>query len=121
MVIVIDGCASGVGQTTSNPRTGTSSASASPPQSAAPSVDIVPWSPETPQPPMPPAPTEPPDAAPCSVDQVAAGVAGWQGATGSMLGGFLIWNTSSEPRRRTGRPPTAIRDATGHRPAARLA
>jgi hypothetical protein len=64
---------------------------------------------------MTPAPPPPTDAAPCRVDQVTAGVAGWQGATGSMLGGFLIWNTSSEPCRLAGRPAIAIIDHAGHR------
>lgn len=113
ILIVIGGCSSSVSQASSKPGPGTASAVAAPTQNTAPSADIVPWSSETPQPFITPAPTEPPDAAACRVDQVSAGVAGWQGATGSMAGGFLIWNTSQEPCRLAGRPSIAIRDASG--------
>jgi len=113
ILIVIVGCTSGSKLTPSNAES--SPVAASPAQSADASAGIVPWSSETPRPFVTPAPTQLPDAAPCRVDQVSAGVAGWQGATGSMLGGFLIWNTSGEPCRLTGRPSIAIRDATGHR------
>jgi hypothetical protein len=115
ILIVIAGCTPGVSEASSNPGTDTSSVAASPTKSTGPTADIVPWSSETPQPFITPAPAAPSDAAACAVDQVSAGVAGWQGATGSMLGGFLIWNTSGEPCRLTGRPSIAIRDATGHR------
>ena len=52
-------------------------------------------------------------------DHIAAGNAGWGGATGSLLGGFLVWNRSdfSLPARRCPDPGDRRRDrapAPGH-------
>ncbi len=74
---------------------------------------IVPWSSETPAPPAMPTVTPTPDAPTCQADQLVAGVAGWGGATGSLLGGFLLWNTSDSACRLQGFPSVAIVDAAG--------
>jgi hypothetical protein len=74
---------------------------------------IVPWSSETPAPPATPTVTPTLDAAVCRTDQLAAGNAGWGGATGSLLGGFLVWNVGASPCRLPGLPSVAIVDATG--------
>ena len=113
VLLIVAGCTSGAGPTATTIVRSLPSASSSP--SATPSSTVIPWSPETPDPFVTPAPAKLPDAAPCRVDQVSAGLAGWQGATGSMVGGFLLWNTSRQPCRLAGRPSVAILDAAGHR------
>jgi hypothetical protein len=74
---------------------------------------IIPWSSETPAPFPTPMPTPVLDAPTCRVGQLVGGDAGWEGATGSLLGGFLIWNTSGEPCRLEGGPSVKIVDAAG--------
>lgn len=112
-LLLVAGCSAGASPSASNQATWP--AFASPMPSAPASPAIVAWSSATPLPYITPAPTLPPEASPCQADQVSAGLAGWQGATGSMLGGFLIWNTSAEPCRLAGRPSVAIFDQAGHR------
>jgi hypothetical protein len=81
--------------------------------SSSPDAGIIPWSSEKPA--STPQPTVAPirDAAACRLDQIAAGNAGWGGATGSLLGGFLVWNTDSSPCQIQGVPAVAIVDAAG--------
>lgn len=112
VLIFIAGCASGVGSTP--PGVASPPASASPAPSPSPSAADIAWSSETPRPFLTPAPTQLPDARPCRADQLSA-FAGWEGATGSMLGSFLVWNTSPEPCRLAGVPSVAFVDAAGHR------
>ncbi|HZC33477.1 MAG TPA: DUF4232 domain-containing protein [Candidatus Bathyarchaeia archaeon] len=87
------------------------------PTAASPSVSdvagIIPWSSELPAPPLTPSATPIPDAASCKADQLGAGNAGWGGATGSLFGGFLVWNTGEAPCVVEGDPTIAIVDAPG--------
>lgn len=88
-----------------------SSASSEP--SAAAGIGLVPWSSETPGPPAPSASaTEIPTAPACEPGQLGIGHAGWQGATGSLAGGFAIWNTGATPCILDGVPGIEILD--GH-------
>jgi hypothetical protein len=73
---------------------------------------IVPWSSATPAPPATPTVPPTPDAPTCRADQLA-GDAGWGGATGSLLGGSLVWNTSASPCRLVGLPSVVIVDGAG--------
>jgi hypothetical protein len=75
---------------------------------------IVPWSSAIPASPTTHSPTPAPSGAACRADQLAAGNAGWGGATGSLLGGFLVWNTSVTPCDIEGSPSVAIVDGAGH-------
>jgi len=52
------------------------------------------------------------DVRPCSASDLDAS-AGWQGATGSMLGGVVFTNRSSDPCLLTGRPVVQIVDGQG--------
>lgn len=74
---------------------------------------IVPWSSATPAPPSTPSAPVTLDAPACRADQLAGGDAGWGGATGSLLGRFLIWNTSASPCRVVGSPSVVIVDGAG--------
>jgi len=112
-LLLVAGCAGGASPSPFDQATSSASASPTPGEPAF--TEIVAWSSATPLPYMTPTATLPPEASACRADQVSAGHAGWQGATGSMLGGFLIWNTSAEPCRLTGRPSVAILDRAGHR------
>jgi hypothetical protein len=87
------------------------------PTAASPSVSdvagIIPWSSGKPAPPSTPSATPIPDAPSCQADQLDAGNARWGGATGSLLGGFLVWNTGDAPCVVQGDPTIAIVDAAG--------
>jgi len=74
---------------------------------------IVPGSCAAPAPPPTPAAPATPDAPACRADQLAAGHAGWGGATGSLLGGFLVRNTSASSCRLLGLPSVVIVDGAG--------
>lgn len=111
VAILVASCTATASVPATRPATAPTSPSPEPQTSEA--AAIVPWSSETPAPVAPPTPTPVLDAPACRADQLDAGDAGWAGATGSLLGGFLIWNTSSEPCRLEGRPSVGIVDAAG--------
>jgi hypothetical protein len=77
-------------------------------------VGAIPWSSESPAPPSAPTATPILDAPVCQAEHLAAGDAGWGGATGSLLGGFLVWNTGESPCVVQGDPTIAIVDVAGH-------
>jgi hypothetical protein len=112
VVLLVTGCVAGrVAPVTNGPTALPMSAAMTP--SSSPGVGIVPWSSETPAPPLLPIATPIPEAAACRLDQLAAGNAGWGGATGSLLGGFLVWNPGGLPCLLQGVPVVAIIDAAG--------
>jgi hypothetical protein len=112
IVLLIAGCvAGGVAPATKGPTASPVSIAATPSGSSG--VGIVPWSSETPAPPSLPTATPIPDAAACQADELAAGDGGWGGATGSLLGGFLVWNPGGSPCLLQGVPVVAIVDAAG--------
>lgn len=117
VVLLVAGCMATGGTPTAGSATKEPPASPSPTLTTPPSqvvAAIVPWSSATPAPPPTMEPATPaPDAPTCRADQLAADDAGWGGATGSLLGGFLVWNTSGSPCRLEGVPSIAILDATG--------
>ncbi len=49
----------------------------------------------------------------CTAPQLAIGDVAWQGATGSMMGGFVVWNTSDTPCMLVGTPRVDVLDASG--------
>src|SRR5450759_4514947 len=89
VVFLVAGCLATGGTQGSSPATTGLLASPTPTPSSQGVAAIVPWSSATPAP--PPTPTAPPtpNAPTCRADQLDAGDAGWGGATGSLLGGFL--------------------------------
>ncbi|HYU50260.1 MAG TPA: DUF4232 domain-containing protein [Candidatus Limnocylindria bacterium] len=103
------GCVSSAGSSAAKQAAPAPSLSPTLPAAAA----IVPWSSQTPAPLATPSPTTVVDAPVCQATQLDAGDGGWEGATGSLLGGFLIRNTSHEPCRLEGRPAIKIVDAEG--------
>ena len=113
VVFLVAGCLATGGTKGGSPATTGLLASPTPTPSSQGVAAIVPWSSATPAP--PPTPTAPPtpDAPTCRADQLAAGDAGWGGATGSLLGGFLVWNTSASPCRLLGSPSVVIVDGAG--------
>lgn len=113
VVFLVAGCLATGGTKGGSPATTGLLASPTPTPSSQGVAMIVPWSSATPAP--PPTPTAPPtpDAPTCRADQLAAGDAGWGGATGSLLGGFLVWNTSASPCRLLGSPSVVIVDGAG--------
>lgn len=115
VVLLVAGCVATGGTPGTGPATKEPPAAAPTPTTPLGSdvAGIVPWSSEAPAPPATPPATPTPVTQTCRVDQLAAGDAGWGGATGSLLGGFLIWNTSGSPCRLEGLPSVAIVDATG--------
>ena len=112
VVLLVAGCVAGGG-----PSVRQAASMSDIPTAASPSVSyvagIIPWSSELPAPPSMPFATSIPDAPACQADQLGAGNAGWGGATGSLLGGFLIWNTGDAPCVVQGDPTIAIVDAAG--------
>jgi hypothetical protein len=112
VVLLVAGCVASSGASV-----GQAPSSSAIPTAASPSVSgvagIIPWSSETPAPPSTLSATPIPDAPACQADQLGAGNAGWGGATGSLLGGFLVWNTGDAPCVVQGNPTIAIVDAAG--------
>jgi Protein of unknown function (DUF4232) len=115
-VVLIAGCVAPAQAPTTGPAGAKPSGSPSPTLTTAPSEAVaamVPWSSATPPaPPATPPATLAPDAPICRANELAGG-AGWGGATGSLLGGLLVWNASASPCRLDGVPSIAILDATG--------
>ena len=112
VLIVVAGCTSTASPVATSPPS--PSASTLPRASASSPMSIVPWSSATPEPFVTPAPTNAPAANGCKVEDVSAS-AGLGGASGSMLGWVLLWNTSREPCALTGQLSVAIFDGPGHR------
>lgn len=115
-VLLVAGCVATVSTPSTGPATNEPPASPSPMSTTPVASDvarIVPWSSETPVPPATATATPVPGAAACRADQLAAGSAGWGGATGSLLGRFLVWNASDSPCRLKGLASVAIVDAAG--------
>ena len=117
VLLLVAGCVATAGTPGTGPATTASPASQTSTPATPPASDlaaIVPWSSETPAPPAAPMTTPTPEAAACGADQLVAGNAGWGGATGSIAGGFLVWNIGPAACRLQGVSSVAIVDATGH-------
>ena len=113
VVFLVAGCLATGGTQSGPPATTGLLASPTRTPSSQSGAAIVPWSAATPAPPPTPTASPTPDAPTCRADQLAAGDAGWGGATGSLLGGFLVWNTSASPCQLLGFPSVAIVDGGG--------
>jgi hypothetical protein len=61
-----------------------------------------------------PTPTEVPGTVPrCGAADIAVGPVSWQGATGTMAGGFALFDTGTDPCSIGGRVGVELRDASG--------
>lgn len=113
VAILITGCVSSAGPPAAKLAATARTLSPTPSPQESSATAIVPWSSETPAPLATPSPTPVVIAQACLATQLDAGDAGWEGATGSLAGGFLVRNMSNERCRLEGRPAIRIVDAAG--------
>ncbi|MGI8872302.1 MAG: DUF4232 domain-containing protein [Candidatus Limnocylindria bacterium] len=114
MLAVVIGLTAGrLASNRSEPSSSMAGAASATPHASLP-AGVISWIDATPAPSPTPGATARPDSLPsCSARALALVASGWSGATGSLAGGALVVNVSSEPCRVAGKPAVGLLDATG--------